>query len=165
MSSSAFKKLPPGVTRELMRHVSRKPLPKPSDAAEQLKQQQGASLQRILYACVAFTATAASIPLVAHWWMGGLVEKEEGLTPAQVRRGAFQNSGTTDIGRDPNWDFTKGEYTKDAGYWSIFQEEKAKRLPGEFHAMPSENLKKHEEQLKQFAIGKVKQNGKPTDYK
>lgn len=159
--SSSLKKLPPDVIRELRRHVSKKPFA--GAAAEQLQEQHKKSLSRLLGACVAFTCAAGSIPLVAHWWMGGLTEKEEALTAPQTRRGAFLNSGTTDIGRDPNWDFAKGQYKKDAGYWAIFQEEK-KGLSGEFHAMPSEKLKKHEEELKAFATGKVKQNGKPTDY-
>jgi hypothetical protein len=105
---------------------------------------------------------------VAHWWTsekGGLSEKEGALTAPQVRRGAFLNSGTTDIGRDPNWDFRTGAYKKDAGYWAIFQDEKGKKLPGEYNAMSGESSKKHDENLKAFANGKIKQNGEPTNYK
>jgi hypothetical protein len=168
--STPLKKLSPEVMRELRRHVSAKPLPRTGGgtaAAEQLQGQHKQSLQRILGACVVLTATAATFPLVAHWWTsnkGGLSEKEGALTAPQVRRGAFLNSGTTDIGRDPNWDFSKGAYKKDAGYWAIFQEEKRKNLPGEYNAMAGDNMKKHEENLKAFANGKIKQNGEATNY-
>jgi hypothetical protein len=59
-------------------------------------------------------------------------------------------------GCDPNWDFSKGAYKKDAGYWAIFQEEKRNNLPGEYNAMAGDNMKKHEENLKAFANGKIK---------
>jgi hypothetical protein len=161
--ASKLKNIPPDVLRELRRHVSAKPLPRPEVAAKELAAQHKTSLNRLMGACVLLVGTAGSFPLVAHWWMGGLSEKEEALTAPQVRRGAFLNSGTKDIGRDPNWDFTKGHYKKDAGYWAIFQEEK-KQMPGEFLAMPSDKLKKHEEELKAFATGQIKQNGKPSNY-
>jgi hypothetical protein len=78
----------PEVLRELRRHVSAKPLPKSttgagSAAAAELQGQHSKSLSRILGACVVLTATAATFPLVAYWWIsekGGLSEKEGALT-------------------------------------------------------------------------------------
>jgi hypothetical protein len=53
-------------------------------------------------------------------WVGRLNDKDEALTAAQIRRGAFNNSGSRDVGRDPNWDFSKGLYKKDADYEAMF---------------------------------------------
>jgi hypothetical protein len=105
-------------------------------------------------------STAASFPLVATWWIT-LNEKDAPLTAAQVRRGAFNNSGTRDIGKDPNWNFQTGEYKKDAGYYAMFQEEhnNNKRMPGEFLAMPSESMQKHQQKIEDFAKGKARNNG------
>lgn len=33
-----------------------------------------------------------------------LYDSEEGLTGSQIQRGAFMNSGSKDVGRDPEWD-------------------------------------------------------------
>jgi hypothetical protein len=92
---------------------------------------------------------------VATWWIQ-LNEKDAPLTAAQVRRGAFNNSGSRDVGKDPNWDFQIGEYKKDSGYYAMFEEEKNKRMPGEFLAMPSDKLNKHQQGLEDFAKGKTK---------
>jgi len=35
---------------------------------------------------------------------GSLIASEKPLTDAQVRRGAYQNTGTRDCGIDPDWD-------------------------------------------------------------
>ena len=87
-------------------------------------------------------------------------EKDAPLTAAQVRRGAFNNSGTRDVGKDPNWDFSNGTYKKDAGYYAMFQEEgNNKRMPGEFLAMPSETLQKHQQKIEDFAKGKARNDG------
>ena len=48
------------------------------------------------------------------------------------------NSGTKDVGRDPNWDFSKGEYKEETGY---------ARIRGQFLAASDEDLKKHESKL------------------
>lgn len=103
--------------------------------------------------CVAIVATASSFPLVATWWVK-LNDKDEPLTAAQNRRGAFNNSGSKDVGRDPNWDFAKGQYKKDAGYYAIFQEEK--KLPGPFLAMADEKLEKHQKKIEAFAKGEAR---------
>jgi len=42
------------------------------------------------------------------------------LTQAQIRRGAFNNSGSRDAGKDPNWDFRKGVRKTDEAYTGLF---------------------------------------------
>ena len=146
--SSVFKKLPPEVVRELKRHVSPKPLPKPGQKATEPDRK---GMGKVLAGCVALTATAASFPLLATWWIGNLNERDDPLTAPQVRRGAFQNSGTRDIGKDPNWDFRTGQYKHPSGYQAMLEEEKNQRLSAEFHAMPSDTYKRHEKEIEDFA--------------
>jgi hypothetical protein len=74
----------------------------------------------VLVGTLTFLGFACSIPFWAMKWVGRLNDKDEGLTAAQIRRGAFNNSGSRDVGRDPKWDFTKGMYKKDADYEAIF---------------------------------------------
>lgn len=153
---SSLKSLPPHVARELRRHISPKPLLKPGVLLKELYEERKSSVRSVLVGCVVFTAAAASLPLAAHYWVGGLNDKDEPLTAPQVRRGAFQNSGTRDVGRDPNWDFNTGQYKKATGYSAMYENEK--RLPGEYLAMPANDLKKHEEKLEAFAKGAGKNN-------
>lgn len=103
------------------------------------------------------TATAGSFPLLATWWIGNLNQRDEALTAPQVRRGAFQNSGTRDIGKDPEWDFEKGLHKTKSGYAAIAEEENARQLPGEFLALGPKEMKKHEQDLVDFATGKKRQ--------
>lgn len=135
MASQSLKNLPPHVARELRRHINpAKRATSPKATAESNPHQSN----RVLYGCIAFTTVSALIPLAAHYWIGGLNEREEGLTGPQVRRGAFLNSGTKDIGRDPNWDFEKGEYKEETGY---------AKIRGQFLAMSDSDLQKHENNL------------------
>jgi hypothetical protein len=110
-----LKKLPPDVARELLRHV--KPNPRIAKAATQAdntsKQKKST---RILLGCTAFVACAGSLPYWATQTIGNLSEKEEALTAAQVRRGAFMNSGSRDAGKDPNWDWKNGRYVYPKGF-------------------------------------------------
>jgi len=115
----SLRKLPPGVARELLRHVSPRPL-KSMAQQQALKQQKASGSGMVLAGCVLFTAGAFSLPFVLHQWIGNLNARDEPLTHAQIRRGAFLNSGSTDAGRDPQWDFRKGEYRKDENYWALF---------------------------------------------
>ena len=39
-----------------------------------------------------------------------LVESDRGLTPAEVRRGAYLNTGSRDAGKDPDWDMKSNLY-------------------------------------------------------
>lgn len=154
---SSLKKLPPNVARELLRHVN--PSPKSATASQQQTANgAGGSQHRgILLGCLAFTGAAASIPLLAHLWVGRLTDKEDALSAAQVRRGAFLNSGSKDVGVDPNWNFATGEYKQDTGYAAMAAEEA--KLQGEFLAMSEADLKKHEEKLEAFAKGRARSDG------
>jgi hypothetical protein len=150
---SALRKLPPDVARELRRHVSPRPLPKPGQRNPQVEQQRK-GMSKVLAGCIALTATAASFPLIASWWIVNLSEKDDPLTAPQVRRGAFTNSGSRDVGKDANWDHKSGQYKKDTGYFAMFEEEKKKSLPAEFLAMPAGQLsEKHEKGIEAFAKG------------
>lgn len=120
-------KIPPHIARELRRHVA----PKKSAQAQASagpRQQQKCSQNTVLLGCLGFLGCACSIPLVAMQWIGRLSDKEESLTAAQVRRGAFMNSGSRDAGRDPKWDFEKGLYKKDKDYESIFVRDDPKKV-------------------------------------
>jgi hypothetical protein len=106
----AFRKLPPDVARELLRHV--KPLK--SKVQPEVENKKGANT--ILLACVGFVGFAASLPYIATQWVNNLSDRDEALTPAQVRRGAFSNSGSRDAGKDPNWNWSEGRYVYPPGF-------------------------------------------------
>jgi len=168
--TSSLKHLPPAVARELRRHVSPTPLPKPGVLLKQMQEERKGSMRSVMLGCVVFTAAAASIPLAAHYWMGGLNDKEEPLTGAQVRRGAFMNSGTKDLGRDPDWEGGQHKLKSQTGYAAIVENEKEEEptatskknkkaaLPGEYLAMPADDLEKLEEKIKAFAEGRGRNN-------
>ena len=40
----------------------------------------------------------------------GLQQRDGALSGSQVQRGQFLNTGSTDIGRDPDWDFQRNEW-------------------------------------------------------
>ena len=127
-------------------------------------------MRMVYYGCLAFTAAAASIPLAAHAWIGGgnennsLTDREGALTAPQVRRGAFLNTGSRDVGRDPEWEGRRHRLANRAGYAGIHEDERgqereaAASLPGESLAMPAGDLKKHEEKIRAFAVGKGSNN-------
>jgi hypothetical protein len=104
------------------------------------------------------TGTAATFPLLAHYWIGGLNERDDALNAAQVRRGAFLNTGTRDVGKNPDWDFRTGEYKKESGYYAILEEEKKNKqiFPGEYLAASQKDLDKHETKIEAFAKGKIR---------
>jgi hypothetical protein len=157
--SSKLKNLPPHVLRELKRHVSPKPLV--SHAAQQ---QQAASRSKMsngmkaaLGGTILLTATAASFPLLATWWIGNLSQKDDPLTAPQVRRGAFLNSGTRDVGKDPDWDFQTGTHAVKSGYAAIAEEEQH-QLPAQYLALGPKEMEKYEKELAQAAMGEKKKN-------
>lgn len=39
-----------------------------------------------------------------------LVQTERGLAPAEARRGVYLNTGSRDVGRDPDWDMKHNRY-------------------------------------------------------
>jgi hypothetical protein len=160
---SSIKKLPPNVARELLRHVSpagsRKTAASPSaDPKNGAGSSSSSSGHYVLIGCVAFTAAAASLPVLATWWIGRLSDREDPLTAAQVRRGAFMNSGSRDVGVDRNWDFATGSYKQPTGYAVMVAEEKGKggemKLRGDFLVMDETELQKHEDKLEAFAKGR-----------
>jgi hypothetical protein len=160
-AATSLKDLPPDVANELRRHVSPRPIVSPLDreamqaAAKMNKQKTWEKFRPALIGCILFTGFAASLPLAAYYWIGGLVDREEPLTSAQCRRGAFNNSGTKDVGRDPNWDFSNGTYKKDSGCYDIVKNE-GKHLPPQFLAMPASDLAKHEAKMEAHAKGLAK---------
>ena len=154
--TTSLKHLPPAVARELRRHISPRPLPKVT-AASKLHEEarQSSSMRRVVLGCVAFTATAGCIPLAAWYWIGGLNDRDEPLTSSQVRRGAFMNTGTRDVGRDPDWEGGVHKLKTEAGYAALVEQEKeTRKLSGEFLALPAEQMQKHEEKMKAFAEGR-----------
>ena len=159
MSANKLKNLPPHVLRELRRHVSPKAPPRQGNtttatttASDGQRPKMSNGMKAALGGTILLTATAASFPLLATWWIGNLAQKEDPLTAPQVRRGAFLNSGTRDVGVDPEWDFTTGQHKTKSGYAAIAEEE-TQSLPGEFLALGSKEMKKHEKNLADAAMG------------
>lgn len=147
------RKLPPHVLRELKRHLD----PPPSSARAGGQQRKQGS-NTVLYATLVLTATAASFPLVFHSWMENLNAKEEALTAPQVRRGAFQNSGTRDVGKDPDWEWEQGRaYYKGlakSGYANV----NSASIPGQYHAAHPDRIQAYEDKIVAFATGVGKNN-------
>lgn len=157
--------LSPQVLRELKRHL---PNPSSSHAAGGGKRagprpaassSSSSSFTFALAGCLLLTATAGSFPLIAQWWIvqrkGGLNAKEGPLTAAQVRRGAFLNSGTRDVGRDEDWDFKRGIHKEkqQSGYHDT-----SKELPGHYHAVSPERMADFADKLEAFAKGRGRNN-------
>ena len=69
------------------------------------------------------------IPYVFMNTIRPLSERDDPLTGSQIRRGAFNNSGSRDVGKDPYWDFKRGRRKKlgedgcddDGGYDELFR--------------------------------------------
>jgi hypothetical protein len=106
-----LKNLPPDVRRELLRHI--KPL---ASQKKQAPKQTKNNNTKMLLGCTAFVGCAASIPYWATQTIGNLTDRDDALTPAQVRRGAFLNTGSRDAGKDPNWDWKSGTYVYPKGF-------------------------------------------------
>ena len=114
-------------------------------------------MRTVLYGVLGVIATASSFPYVAHWWVstgGGLSEKDGNLSAAQVRRGAFTNSGSRDVGKDPQWDFRTGQYKQPTGYATI------EKAPPQVMAMPVSE--QQEKKLEEFAKGRRSIDGDRT---
>mmetsp|Transcript_12482 Transcript_12482/g.28938 ORF Transcript_12482/g.28938 Transcript_12482/m.28938 type:complete len:122 (+) Transcript_12482:56-421(+) len=94
----ASRKIPSHMTRELQRHVA-------SSSTTTKKNHSGTAIF-----VVGFVAVAASVPFLCVQWIGNLNNRDESLSASQIRRGAFNNSGSKDIGRDPKW--SRGTYDK-----------------------------------------------------
>jgi hypothetical protein len=111
--TEAFRKLPPDVQRELLRHV------KPSGATSKATNASSSLSSSIYYwllGCLAFVSAAGSLPYFATQTIGNLTDRDQPLNASGVRRGAFANSGSVDAGRDPNWDWKHGRYVYPKGF-------------------------------------------------
>ncbi len=119
---TASGKIPPHIARELARHVKQplKPLNSSSSRKSTSQGSDGGSKLTTVIGCFAFVGVTASLPLWAMKWIGPLNEKDGALTGSQIRRGAFNNSGSRDVGKDPNWDFKTGTRKKDKDYVDLF---------------------------------------------
>lgn len=171
-SNSVLQKLPPHVARELRRHISPKPLVSPFAkakqdfaASQQQKQSPKQQHRMVFIGCTALTVLAGCTPLLMYYWVKPLNESDIPLTAPQIRRGAFQNSGSKDVGKDYDWDFQTGTHKLRAGYGNIPMEnednnanEKKNTLPAEFLAMAPNDLKKVEDKIEAFAKGRGRNN-------
>lgn len=166
-SNSVLQKLPPHVARELRRHISPKPLVSPF--AKKTKQDFTQQQHRMVFiGCTALTVLAGCTPLLMYYWVKPLNESDTPLTAPQIRRGAFQNSGSKDVGKDSDWDFQTGTHKLRAGYGNIPMdnddtnnnpnEKKNNTLPAEFLAMAPNDLKKVEDKIEAFAKGRGRNN-------
>uniref|UniRef100_A0A6S9ILF6 Uncharacterized protein n=1 Tax=Ditylum brightwellii TaxID=49249 RepID=A0A6S9ILF6_9STRA len=120
----AANKIPPHLARELRRHLPKKTSAVASGTNAGSKGgEDGFRKMKTFIGCCVFTAGTASIPFWAMKWIAPLNERDEALTHAQIRRGAFNNSGSRDVGKDPMWDFRTGTRIKDKGYEELFHKD------------------------------------------
>lgn len=124
----AANKIPPHIAREMRRHIGKAKAPAPTAAATQGGAPSGGSgSNKVLIGCLGFLGFSISIPFLAMEWVGGsLTDKEENLTAAQVRRGAFLNSGSRDAGKDPDWE--RGQYKKNKENQKMFAKDNPDKL-------------------------------------
>ena len=171
--SSVLKKLPPHVARELRRHISPRPLVSPfaktriTDTTSVTSSPPGHRM--VFIGCTVLTVLAGCTPLFMYYWIKPLNESDVPLTAPQIRRGAFQNSGSRDVGKDTDWDFPTGTHKLRAGYGNIPTTDQDSNdadgtsrndttLPAEFLAMAPNELKKVEEKIEAFAKGRGRNN-------
>ena len=70
----------------------------------------------LVFGLVAFTSLMGAVPLILHRrhsrLTGGvsLVESDRGLSAGEVRRGTYLNTGSKDVGKDPDWDIKHNLY-------------------------------------------------------
>ncbi|EJK60863.1 hypothetical protein THAOC_18722, partial [Thalassiosira oceanica] len=84
---------------------------------------------KVLASCLALTGGMIAIPYFFVNWIQPLGERDGALTGSQIRRGAFNNSGSKDVGKDPYWDFKRGRRKQigdegvedDGGYADLFR--------------------------------------------
>lgn len=114
--ATKFKNLPPDVQRELLRHVKPARVASAKSDAASSSSHSKKNYWPIVAACTTFVGFGAFLPYWATQTIGNLTDRDEALTAAQVRRGAFLNSGTHDAGKDPNWDWKNGRYVYPKGF-------------------------------------------------
>lgn len=126
-------KIPPHIARELRRHVKPK-IPNNSSTSTNKshfkfggfgKGDSSSSNSKLytLLGCSAFIGITASFPFFGMAWIGRLSDKDGELTGSQIRRGAFNNSGSRDAGKDPNWNFKTGTRINDESYTDLFMKD------------------------------------------
>mmetsp|Transcript_17467 Transcript_17467/g.24662 ORF Transcript_17467/g.24662 Transcript_17467/m.24662 type:complete len:150 (+) Transcript_17467:98-547(+) len=132
LSGLGSKNIPPYIAKELQRHVKPSAGNKVIGNSEKIKaaaakqfrkEQNDGGNMKTLFGCVSFVAATASLPFLCMQWIGPLNEKDAALTHAQIRRGAFNNSGSRDVGKDPMWDFKTGTRIKDKSYVELFNKD------------------------------------------
>ena len=111
-------KIPPHVAREMQRHIQpvAKKVASDGGGTGSSSSSSGKNTMRTLAGLVVFTGMTASIPYWALKWIRPLNARDEALTHAQIRRGAFNNSGSRDAGKDHNWDLKTGQYIYPKGF-------------------------------------------------
>ncbi len=109
--ASKLKNLPPEVQRELLRHIK----PRIS-TVNNASTTSSKNYWPLVAGCTAFIGFGFYLPYWATQTIGNLTDREEPLTAAQVRRGAFLNSGSKDAGKDTNWDWKNGKYVYPKGF-------------------------------------------------
>ena len=94
-------KIPPHVARELRRHVGRghKQSAPSGPSGEVPESESFLRNPKVLAGCLALTGGMMSIPYFFVNWIQPLGERDGALTGSQIRRGAFNNSGSKDAGK------------------------------------------------------------------
>ena len=165
--TSVLQKLPPHVARELRRHISPKPLVSPFTKLQPPSANDSTppGHRMVFIGCTTLIVLAGCTPLIMYYWIKPLNESDIPLTAPQIRRGAFQNSGSKDVGKDMDWNFQSGTHKLRAGYGNITTEDdtngtngKNNTLPAEFLAMAPNDLKKVEDKIEAFAKGRGRNN-------
>jgi len=127
-------KIPPHVARELRRHVVKQKPPSTGSSSGGTSSGNASSSNsspKALIGALALTGTMMAVPYAFINWIQPLSERDSELTGSQIRRGAFNNSGSNDAGKDPHWDFRKGRrkkvgedgYEDDEGYEELFKKD------------------------------------------
>jgi hypothetical protein len=122
-------KVPPHVAKELRRHLAKQQGPSINGGSDGSSSSRGGG--PALLAALALTATMTIVPYFFMNWIRPLSERDDALTGSQIRRGAFNNSGSKDVGKDPYWNFKKGRRVRlgedgvedDGGYEELFSRE------------------------------------------
>lgn len=144
MSWNGASRLSPQIIKELRRHVKSGKSPTGNSSVHSSIQLGGISEKKggrthtvTILGCMVVIGVTASLPYVCTRLIGSLNERDAPLTYAQVRRGAFNNSGSKDIGKDPQWDFHTGTYIKDKEYHKLFEKNESQKIDHDDRYVPS----------------------------
>ena len=124
-------KVPPHVAKELRRHLTKQQGPSNGGGGGGGDGSSSRGGGPALLAALALTATMTIVPYFFMNWIRPLSERDDALTGSQIRRGAFNNSGSKDVGKDPYWDHKRGRRVRvgddgvedDGGYEELFSRE------------------------------------------